>query len=161
MQNRSKSALVISNNYLQGRTMHKKILLFVTIILFMMTLSTTALARGIYDDEVSELAGTLRGLMIRAEKTRMPDSNTYMNIKNDLFELTKKLHRLSEEALTANLKLMETGRKPDRYLLLTVAMCEYLSLADFLTSSYLDTGDKVFWNAAVQAAKSARELQAK
>jgi hypothetical protein len=131
------------------------------VILFVLVLNTTALAQGLYDQEVSELSGMLRALMVRAEKAHRPDLATRLQIQSELLELSKKLHRLEEEALGANVALLGSGRSPDRQLLLAAAICKSLDLAQSLTAHFLDTGDKVFWSVAVQAAQSARNLQAK
>ena len=63
------------------------------VILFVLVLNTTALAQGLYDQEVSELSGMLRALMVRAEKAHRPDLATRLQIQTELLELSKKALR--------------------------------------------------------------------
>lgn len=72
-------------------------------------LSLGVQARALYDEETSQFAGTLRSLMVRAERVQPRDVNGVLSIQEELFELSKKLHRLEEEALTANLELFKRG----------------------------------------------------
>lgn len=122
--------------------------------------SDLAFSQSMYDEELSELSGTLRALMVRTERTHPNDEAGSLAIQQELFELSKKLHRLGEEAAGANVELIRKGNAPNRQLLFAASISETLDLAASLASNYLDTRDKVFWSSAVDAAKSARTLQA-
>jgi len=113
-----------------------------------------------YDEELSQYSASLRVLMIQAERLRPQDSASRAAIQSELFELSKKLHRLEEEALRANTELQRRGNAPDRKLLLAAAISKSLDLAQSLIGFYLDTHDKAFWVSASQAAQSARQLLA-
>lgn len=117
-------------------------------------------SQSMYDEELSQLSGSLRALMVRAKRTHPGDEAGRVAIQQELFELSKKLHRLGEEALAANVELEQKGNAPDRQLLLAASISQALDLAESLVSYYLDTGDKVFWSSAVDAAQSARTLLA-
>lgn len=123
--------------------------------------SLTAQAGSLYDEETSQLAGTLRSLMVRAERIQQKDESGKLTLQEELFDLSKKLNRLEEEALAANIELLKRGNPPDRQLLLAASICKALNLAQELTANYLDTRDKIFWSTAVQAAQSARNMQAR
>ena len=113
-----------------------------------------------YDEELSTLSANLRALMTRAERLPSRDVSGRVAVQKDLFELSKRLHRLEEEAMGANVELQRRGNAPDRQLLLSASISKALDLAQSLTSYYLDTGDKVFWSSALAAAQQARSLQA-
>jgi hypothetical protein len=117
-------------------------------------------SQSTYDEELSQLSGTLRALMVRAERTRSGDETGRLAIQQELFELSKKLHRLEEEAGAANVELLRRGNSPDRPLLLASSISKTLDLAASLVGNYLDTRDKVFWASAVSASQSARTMQA-
>ncbi len=122
--------------------------------------SGTAFSQSMYDEELAQLSSTLRALMVRAERNRPSDETGRLAIQKELFELSKKLHRLEEEALATNVELLRKGNPPDRQLLLTASISKTLDLVASLVSNYLDTRDKVFWSSAVGAAQSARTMQA-
>ncbi len=136
-------------------------LLFSFIFIASSLANHTAQAGSLYDEEISQLAGTLRSLMVRTERIQPKDESGKFTIQEELFELSKKLHRLEEEASAANVELSKRGNKPDRQLLLAASICQALDLANAMTANYLDTRDKIFWSTAVQAAQSARNMQAK
>lgn len=136
---------------------------FLKVLTFLsfLVLSAPGLAEDIYDSDLTELSGTLRALMVRSEHAKQIEPSTRLKIQSELFDLSKKLHRLQEEASGADVDLMRSGRNPNRQLQITAAVCQSLDLAATLTASYLDTFDNTFWLAAVQAALIARNLQAK
>jgi hypothetical protein len=119
-----------------------------------------AMAQSSYDAELSQLSAGLRALMTRAERNQPMDVSGRAEIQRDLFELSKALHRLEEEAMGANLELQRKGGSPDRQILLSAAVAKALDLAQSLTSYYLDIQEKALWVSAVSAAQSARSLQA-
>ena len=136
-----------------------RILPFALVLFISLLMSITAQAQSLYDEETSQLAGTLRSLMVRAERIQQKDESGRYAIQEELFELSKKLHRLEEEASSANVELLKRGNPPDRQLLLTASICKALDLAQEMTANYLDTRDKIFWSTAVQAAQSARSMK--
>lgn len=127
-----------------------------TIVLI--AVSSTALADGVYDDELADASSKLRALMARAEGIQLDDDAGKLAIYQSLASLSVKLHRVSEEAGQSDIEIRRTGGNPSGKLLLVVSVCEELDLADQLTGNYLDTGDKIFWKYALQAAKSANEF---
>jgi hypothetical protein len=52
-----------------------------------------------YDEELSQLSGTLGALMVRAERNRPSDETGHLAIQKELLELSTKLHRLEEGAM--------------------------------------------------------------
>ncbi|MEJ1958176.1 MAG: hypothetical protein WDM70_00880 [Nitrosomonadales bacterium] len=138
-----------------------QILRFAIVLFMSLLVSVSAQAQSLYDEELSQFSGTLRSLMVRAERIQPKDDSGKNSIKTELFELSKKLHRLGEEASAADFELVKSGNPSDRQLLLTASICQALDLAQALTVNYLDTRDKIFWSTAVQAAQSARNMQAK
>lgn len=129
----------------------------------MVVLSVAAVqaqAQAMYADDLLQLSGVLRSLMVRAERLPASDREGAFAVRSEALEVQTKLYRISEEAASANLALAKTGNSSDRHLLLVVATAESLALAKNLTISYLDTRDKVFWTTAQSAAATARNLQA-
>jgi len=135
--------------------------LFVFVLIASFLINPTLHAGSLYDVETTQLAGTLRSLMVRAERINPKDESGMLTIQVELFELSKKLHRLEEEASTTDLTLQKRGSPPDRQLLLAASICKLLDLASAMTANYLNTQDKIFWSTAVQAAQTAKSMQAK
>ena len=129
-------------------------------LLVFLIIGVSAQAQSLYDQDLSQLSGLLRSLMVRAERVQPKDKAGQLAIQKELFRLSKKLHRLEEEALGANFELVRKGNAPDRNLLLAASIANTLDSAQSLTSHYLDTRDKIFLAFALQAAKSARNMQA-
>lgn len=122
--------------------------------------TTLSFGQAHYDEELAQHSGSLRALLVQTERLKPQDVAGRIAIQSELFELAKKLHRLEEEALSANLELQRRGSGPDRKLLLAAATAKSLDLAQALAGFYLDTQDKSLWSAALQAAQSARNLLA-
>ena len=130
----------------------------IAVLLLLSALSSSAADRGMYDEEISKHLATLRSLMIRAQKVKPKDEVQSFAIRQGLFELSKALHRLEEEALSTNLELMKQGNPSDRQLLLVSSISKTADLAQVLTSNYVETRDKVFWSSASTAADLARSM---
>jgi hypothetical protein len=113
-----------------------------------------------YDEELTELSANLRALMVRTQDLSPRDAPGRVALQAELFALSKRLHRLEEEAIGADQELRRAGRAPDRPLLLAASISKALDLARSLTGCYIDTGEKVFWSSALAAAQTARSLQA-
>jgi hypothetical protein len=113
-----------------------------------------------HDEELAKLSAALRALLIRVEALAPRDAAGRVLLQQELFELSKRLHRLEEEAAGADLQLRQAGHPPNRQLLLSASISKSLDLAQSLTGHFLDTGDKIFWSTALAAAESARSLQA-
>lgn len=143
----------------EENTMNRILCLTILLALLVFT-SGSAFSQSMYDEELSQLSGTLRALMVRAERNRPSDETGHLAIQKELFELSKKLHRLEEEAMATNAELLRKGNPPDRQLLLAASISKTLDLAVSLVSNYLDTRGTVFWSSAVGAAQPARTLQA-
>jgi len=124
--------------------------------------SIPAMAQSTYDEELSQMSGSLRALMVRAERVRPSDVEARGAIQDELIELSTRLHRLQEEAMLANneLRRRRLDNASDRQLLLSASIAKALDLAQLLTFYYLDTGDKIFWSSALAAAQTARTMQA-
>jgi hypothetical protein len=73
-----------------------------------------AVAQLSYDQELTELSGSLRALMVRAERVQARDPAIKLAVQQELFELSKRLHRLEEEAMAANTELLRTTNVHDR-----------------------------------------------
>ena len=112
-----------------------------------------------YSDDLLQLSGSLRAIMIRSERVSMSDRPSLLLIREETLELQGKLYRIAEEALSTNLELMRSGNAPDRHLLLVISTSESLQLARTLTLSYLDTREKLFWVSALAAVKMSSNLQ--
>lgn len=129
-------------------------------IILSLALVAPALAQSSYDDELSQLSATLRALMVRAEQVQPKDHSNRIAIQQELFDLSKKLHRLEEESMGANLKLQQKSGAADRHLLVAAAVAKTLDLAQSLTGHFLETRDRVFMSSAVTVAQTARTIQA-
>ncbi len=119
-----------------------------------------ALAASMYDEDLSQLSGEVRALMVRAERSQPRDSAANLEIRKELYALSTKLHRIEEEAAGADIELQRKGDSPNRQLLLAAAISKALYLAVSSTDYFLDTRDKVFWATAVTSMQSARTLLA-
>ena len=120
----------------------------------------SASAASPYDDELRQLSGELRALMLRADQPAARSGQTQLELYERLFDLSKRLHRLQEEAMGANNELAQSGQPRDRGLTFAAAVADTLDLAQSHTASYLETRDKAFHTAAASAAQSARQLLA-
>ena len=112
-----------------------------------------------YDEELGQLSGELRSLLVRVERLDPHLTAMRIELQEQLFDLSKRLHRLEEEASAANLQLMRQGSPPDKKLILASAIAKALDLSQSLAGSYIDTRMPVFWSQALAAAQTARTLQ--
>jgi hypothetical protein len=124
--------------------------------------ATPSLAQptNLYEDDLTQLSGELRGVMVRVSQMSPPQRRGAYNIRKELLTISKKLHRIEEEAMSADLELGKQGQNPNRDLAYAAAVSEQLDTAGTMVSHYLDVGDVSFWTAAQASAKSARELTA-
>jgi hypothetical protein len=129
---------------------------YIFVLALWMLANGSVQAQSMYDEELSQLSGILRSLMVRTEKNHPTNEVGRYVIQVELLELSKKLHRLEEEAMRANVELQNN----DRQLLLAASISKTLDLAQSLTGHYLVTRDNIFWSSAVGAAQSARTMQA-
>ena len=120
----------------------------------------TASATSPYDDELRQLSGELRALMLRADQPTAKSDLKRAELHFVLLDLSKRLHRLQEEAMEANSVLVQSGQPIDRGLTFAAAVADTLDLAQAHTVAYLQTRDKAFHTAAATAAQSARQLLA-
>ena len=120
----------------------------------------SAIASSPYDQELSKLAGEVRSLMIRADRLSSADKSGKVELFEMSYEISKKLHRLEEEADAANIALQQAGKAPDRGLSYAAATADALDLARKLTSAQLVTGDRNFGKSAMEAARLARTIMA-
>nr|WP_222124872.1 hypothetical protein [Variovorax boronicumulans] len=111
-----------------------------------------------YDEELTQLAAALRSMHIRAERARLADSEVRFQIKSELFEVSKRLHRLEEEALATDFELQKRGDLPEKKLILAAGVAKALDFSRSMIDSYLETNDKAFLTAASQASVIARSL---
>lgn len=141
-------------------TLVMRLLKTIVLSVVLASASLVANAEAVYDEELGHLSASLRSLLIEAE--RLPPGNyaARLELQRELFDLSKKLHRLGEEARKADLALQRRGNPPDRNLLLAAAISQTLDLSLSLASMYLSTGDRVFWAPAAEAAQAARSLLA-
>jgi hypothetical protein len=129
-------------------------------LIFVLACDPSMAQTSSYDEELAKLSAKLRALLVQVEGLSPGDAAGRRSMQRELFDLSKRLHRLEEEALDADLQLRQAGRLPNRQLLLSASISKSLDLAQSLTSHFLDTGDKIFWSSALAAAESARSLQA-
>lgn len=132
----------------------------VSCVILSLALVAPALAQSSYDEELSQLSGTLRALMVRAERVQPKDHASRTTIQHELFDLSIKLHQLEEESMSANLELQRKSGAPDRQLLVAASIAKTLDLAQSLTGYFLDTRDKVFMSSPFTVAQTARTIQA-
>lgn len=134
--------------------------LTLTFALIVAMLPMPAFAESLYDEDLRHLSGELRALMLQAGKRSTLGPQQRYDLGGSLFELQKKLNRLQEEAMSANLALQSSGQPRSRDLVFAASIADSLNLARAHTNAYLDTGDKAFSLAASNAARLARDLMA-
>ena len=129
-------------------------------LLGMLLLVPVVAGTSAYQDDLSELSSRLRATFVRAEGIRPSDFEKRNAIQHDLFEISKRLHRLEEEAGGANLSLLKSGAEGDSNLSIAGGTAKALDLAQSMLSSYLDTNNKIFWSTGLEVMKLSRDLQA-
>ncbi|MHB1284798.1 MAG: hypothetical protein ACYCZI_13125 [Metallibacterium scheffleri] len=122
--------------------------------------SAPAFAGSPYDNELLRLSGQVRSLMLRADRDTGRNPATRQQLYEELLQVSKRLHRLQEEAMATNNALQQSGQAPDRGLTFASCIAQTLDLAQSDTAAYLDTHDKSFQVAASGAANSALALMA-
>lgn len=133
---------------------------FLAVVVLLVAFVSPVSAKSVYDLELSQLGGEVRALMMRTDQVGPHISQERVDIEEALFELSKNLHRLSEEAASANLALLTQGHKEDRGLTYAAAIADTLDLALRHTRTYLYTRDRAFKVAASAAMQSSRALSA-
>lgn len=126
----------------------------------LMCVSTSAHAQSMYDEDLLDLSARLRSVMVDIEQNLPARQINVSKMQSDLLILSKRLHRLQEEAMKADAVARAAGRPPNRQLAFAVAVSEQLDASQMMLSLFLDTKDKSLWEAAINSAKSARDLMA-
>lgn len=116
-----------------------------------------SIAQGAYEDELREHGSTLRSLMFQGEKLR-PESQEAAEVIAKLFELSKRLHRLEEEAYSTAIKVQQSTGRAEPVLYRVVAIAKAMDMAQQLTAFYVKTRDRVMLVEANRIAQSARTL---
>ena len=124
------------------------------------SVASSAAAASVYDADLAEAAANLRALMAQVDQMPASQRSSAYAVRADLLELSKRLHRMEEEALSIDLALKQRGAPASRQLAYVAAISDELDMAQSMTGKFLDTGDRVFWTAALQAATTAREMMA-
>ena len=133
---------------------------FALILALFASIPIPASAGSPYDDDLRQLSGELRALMMRVEKRPTLDAQKRYDLGVSLFELQKRLNRLQEEAMSANIELQRSGQPKNRGLIYAASVADTLNLARAHTDAFLETGDKSFSTAAATTARIARDLMA-
>ncbi|MGK9173220.1 hypothetical protein KXR87_08305 [Yokenella regensburgei] len=120
--------------------------------------SSLVFAVSPYDDDLRAMSGDLRAMIMQAEKIK--NSQEANNLANNLFELSKRLHRLEEEAGSANNYLAQQGKPSDKGLEFAQNISKSLDLSQRLLTSYMYTMDQKFLNLSKKQATFSREMLA-
>lgn len=131
----------------------------VAVLVLAALFSQAAPAQSAYEDELREHGSTLRSLMIQGEKLRAGTPEA-AEVLEKLFELSKRLHRLEEEAYATAVKVQQSTGKAEAALYRVVAVAKAMDLAQQLTGFYMETRDRVMLAEANRAAQSARTMMA-
>ena len=115
-------------------------------------------AQSVYDEDLSQLSASVRAVQIRIERSKSSDIAGGVVLKTELFELSKKLHRLEEEAVGTDLEMQKQGNPPDPKLLLAASVAKALDLSQSLAGYYLETRENIFLVSSKQASQAARKL---
>ena len=70
--------------------------------------------------------------------------NRRADLKEELFTISKLVHRLQEEALSSNNDDVRAGKKANKDLLIIEQACIVIDFMSESMSNYIDTDDKVF-----------------
>jgi hypothetical protein len=132
----------------------------IVLLLILVFTSASTFAASPYDDELLQLSGQVRSLMLRADRDTGQNPVTRQQLYEQLLQVSKRLHRLQEEAMATNNALQQSGQTTDRGLTFASCIAQTLDLAQSDTAAYLDTHDKSFQAAASRAADSAQALMA-
>ena len=127
-------------------------------IFFAALVPSIANATTMYDTDLAELASQLRADMIQVERMTPAQRFADTALRHDMFEIEKTAHRLSEEAMAANLRLEQQGQAPSLELESASAASDEIDLAQSLTTTFMDTGNPIFWKQAQQVATMARNV---
>ena len=124
----------------------------------LMAISQPSRAATLYDDDVRSAMTELRSLMTQASFMPTGNSQGIVDLEVKLLNLQKNLHRVDEQSRRDALALQKQGVFPNYDLIKVSATCDELDLAVNLTWYYLDSRKNIYWQKAVEAAKSAIDL---
>lgn len=127
-------------------------------VLFFAFNSSLALAVSPYDDDLRSMSGELRVMIMQAEK--LNSSQEANALAANLFDLSKRLHRLEEEAGSANTALGRQGQPSNKGLEYAQIISKSLDLSQRLLTSYLYTLEPKFLKLSKKQATFSREILA-
>jgi len=126
--------------------------------LFFLFNSSIAFAVSPYDDDLRAMSGELRVMIMQAEKLK--SSQEANALAANLFDLSKRLHRLEEEAGSADAALGQQGKPSDKGLEFAQAISKSLDLSQRLLTSYVYTLEPKFLYLSKKQATFPREILA-
>jgi len=130
-----------------------------TVFFALMWISVLGHAQAVFDEDLSAASARWAALMVRAERAVGHSDSGRLQVRRELLDLEKSLHRVEEDAMRADLELTRNGKKSDTALLRAASVAASLALASSLTGYYLSTTESSFKSAARSAAQIARDLQ--
>ena len=114
----------------------------------------------LYDADLSDASAQLQSMIVEASRLTPTQRQNAGEFLLRLLGLSKRLHRIEENASAAEADLIRRGNAPSNELEYATAISNQLDTAQDMLVRYIDTGDRNFWDAAVASAQIARGLMA-
>jgi hypothetical protein len=115
---------------------------------------------NLYGSDLSDASAELQSMIVEASRLTPLQRLHAGDLLQRMLQLSKRLHRIDENAEQANLDLDKRGEPRSKELEYAAAISNQLDTAQDMLSHYIGTGDQHFWNAAVASTKIARQLMA-
>ncbi|SSW75621.1 Uncharacterised protein [Klebsiella pneumoniae] len=128
-------------------------------VLLLLMASFASSAASPYDSDLSALSGQIRSLTMYVDKSNSRAS--MISVRQELLDIAKKLHRISEEAQSTNLSFLERGMQIDKSLNYADNISKSLDLSAVMLDSYIQTGDKNFMKFAKSQLDISRDMMSK
>ncbi|WP_342601460.1 hypothetical protein AAFQ97_10165 [Proteus terrae] len=123
------------------------------------TFSTGVFAyENYYDKELSHMASELKVMIINADKNISHHDSVKM--RGDLLNLSKKLHRLEEEAMMVSISIANKGNPFPIELEYAQTISKSIDLSADLLGAYLRTGNKKFLDLSKEQSEFSRAIMA-
>ena len=122
-----------------------RIVLYCAILACAMYAQDTPSAK-VYKGQFVELHAKTTAILHRADELvrRGSTDSALLDLQEEIFAITKLVHRLGEESARSNVDVMKKGQSADKTLLLVSSGCEEMSFVLQEVDNFLDTKDRAF-----------------
>ncbi|HHR6459151.1 TPA: hypothetical protein ACS78F_000523 [Providencia alcalifaciens] len=111
-----------------------------------------------YDKELAGMASELKVMIINSDRNiSYPES---VEMRKSILNLSKRLHRLQEEAMMASISIVDSGNPYPDELEYAQNLSKSIDLSADLLGSYLRTGNKKFLNLSKKQSEFSRAILA-